>query len=354
MTVRKIKEQKNKGKYIFDTYYDDKNGERKRYRSKAYRTINERKEAERRFFNRLESSDHTIREIIDLYVDTKGREWKLSTKESVCDKLSHICEYLGDKTLPELTENDYRAFLNHLDRLYVPNKTSVRKHYSSRYKNNVMIYMKALCKFAETYLDETSKVPFMFGNYRLDDTKKMNYLTEDQFRQFIACVEDDRFRHLFTFLFYTGCRRGEALRLRFDDVDYQRHTVSITKAWNKCDKADISPKTKTSVRTIPICDKAMQSVLRMKTIYHKGRIFGGDKPLSPTEIERQKNKAIEVSGVPYIRTHDLRHSFVSLLLEKGANMTMVSRYVGHSSVTTTLDIYSHYSEASLSQIIDHI
>ena len=353
MTVRKIKEQKNGGKYIFDTYYDI-NGERKRHRSGAYRTINERKQAEREFFNHLENPDHTIRQIVDRYVSTKGRQWKLSTRESNCNKLSHICDYLGDKTLSELTESDYRGFLNYLDRLYVPNKKAVRTHYSSRYKNNVLIYMKAITKFASLYYNETSNIPFMFGNYRIENTKKMNFLTEQQFQKFIDCVEDIRYKSLYTFLFYVGCRRGEALRLRFSDVNYDKKTITISKAYNKLDKADISPKTKSSVRTIPVCDKAMQSILTMKSLYKRGRIFGGEKPLSCASIERYKDRAIEKSGVPYIRIHDLRHSFISMMLEKGANMTMVSAYVGHSSVTTTLDIYAHYSEGSLRQIIDVI
>lgn len=351
MTVRKIKEQKNGGKYIFDTYYDA-DGQRKRYRSKAFRTIGERKQAERDFFNHLENPEHTIRQIVDLYVSTKGREWKLSTRESNCNKLSHICDYMGNKRLSDLTESDYRGFLNYLDRLYVPNKKAVRTHYSSRYKNNVLIYMKAITKFAKLYYNESSNIPFMFGNYRMDEPSKMNFLTETQFEKFIEYVDDVRFKHLYTFLFYVGCRRGEALRLRFEDVNFSKRTITISKAWNKLDKADISPKTKSSVRTIPICDKAMQSILRMKSLYKKGRVFGGDKPLSCASIERYKDRAIEKSGVPYIRVHDLRHSFISMMLEKGANMTMVSAYVGHSSVTTTLDIYSHYSEGSLRSVID--
>ena len=351
MTVRKVNRQKNGGKYIFDTYYNDSDGTRKRYRSKAFRTQSERKQAERDFFNRLESPEHTINEIIDLYIETKGRHWKLSTLESNTNKLSHIRKYFGNKRLSELTEDNYRRFLSYLDRLSKSEQNGLKMPYSNRYKNNVLIYMKAITKFAELYLNESSKIPFMFDSYRVEPVQ-ISFLTEEQFNEFIQCVDDVRFRALFTFLFYVGCRRGEALRLRFEDVDIQKRTVSITKRWNKLDKKDISPKTKSSIRTIPICDKALQSVLEMKRYYGKGRIFGGEKPLTCASIERRKDRAIEKSGVPYIRIHDFRHSFISMMLEKGANMPMVRAYVGHSSVKTTLDVYSHFSARSLQNLID--
>lgn len=350
MTVRKITPQKNGCKYIFDVYVE-KDGDRKRYRSKAYKTIRERKQAEREYYKGLDG--HTFNDIIDLYITTTGKRWKKSTRETNERRLSHIRKLYGDKTPSGLTEGDLRGFYDYLDKLVKVDKNGLRRPYSAYYKNQVITYFKAVCNYAELYLNEKSMIPKMIQYYPKPRQQKMSFWTEEQFKAFISCVDDIEYRCFFTFLYYTGLRRGEALALTFDDVDFNRHTISITKAWNKKDFADISPKTKSSVRTIPICDKAYDCILQMKE-HHSGRIFSGDRPLAPVNIDRKKKDAIERSGVPYIRIHDFRHSFVSLMINRGRNISMVSQYVGHASTQTTLDVYAHFFPETLKSVIDSL
>lgn len=353
MTVRKIEPLKNGCKYIFDVYYY-KDGEKKRYRSKAFRTIAETKDAEREFLNHQESPYHTIREIVGLYISSHKNQWKLSTLETNTRRMSHICDYMGDKTLSDLTQGDLTGFCNYLDKLCNPHKKPRRVPYSARYKNQVITYFKAVCKYAETYLGESSRVASMLQPYRLESKPTMQFLTDDQFEEFIQYVDSPPHRALLTFLFNVGCRRGEALRLRFDDVDFNTRTISITKAWNKLDLKDISPKTKSSVRTIPINKKAFECVLKMKDLYHTGRVFGGKKPLSPVSIDRARDSALAHCNIPHFRIHDLRHSFISNALMKGMPVTMVRKYVGHSSIKTTLDTYAHFTDKSLRNFIDSL
>ena len=58
-----------------------------------------------------------------------------------------------------------------------------------------------------------------------------------------------------------------------------------------------------------------------------------------------------MSGVKYIRTHDFRHSCASLLINSGANVTMVARYLGHSQIDETLNTYSHMFPSALNNVI---
>ena len=71
-------------------------------------------------------------------------------------------------------------------------------------------------------------------------------------------------------------------------------------------------------------------------------IFGGIKPLSTTTIERKKNHYCEVAKVKQIRIHDFRHSHATLLLSRGVPVTVISKRLGHSDISTTLNIYSHF------------
>ena len=351
MTVRKVTPQKNGCKYIFDVYYE-KDGEKIRYRSKAYRTIRERKQGEREFYDSL--SGHTINDIIDLYITVTGKRWKMSTRETNERRLSHLRKLYGDKTLCGLTEGDLTGFYDYLDKLVKEEKNGHRRPYSAYYKNQVITYFKAINHFREMYLNESSPIVGMMQYYKVPTTHRISFWTEEQFKAFISCVDDIEYKCFFTFLYYTGVRRGEALALTFEDVDYVKRTISITKAWNKKDFRDISPKTPSSVRTIPICNQAFESILTMKEHHRKGRIFSGDHPLPPVSMDRHKKDAIEKSGVPYIRTHDFRHSFVSLMINRGANISMVSQYVGHSSTQTTLDVYAHFFPETLKSVIDSL
>lgn len=86
-------------------------------------------------------------------------------------------------------------------------------------------------------------------------------------------------------------------------------------------------------------------------------IFGGLKPLSPTSIKRYKHKACLKSHIFEITTHEFRHSFATRMIKKGVSIDKVSKYLGHSSVSITLDVYVHNEKRewrSLSSKIDFL
>lgn len=70
-------------------------------------------------------------------------------------------------------------------------------------------------------------------------------------------------------------------------------------------------------------------------------IFGGIKPLAPTSVDRHKKRACEKAHIRSITSHQFRHSHATFLLSKGIMINEVSRRLGHSKVSTTLDIYTH-------------
>lgn len=129
---------------------------------------------------------------------------------------------------------------------------------------------------------------------------------------------------------------------------------------NEHGKREIStPKTVSSIRKIRIDKKLEKDLLNLKNIYKKKYpinddlfIFGGEKPLSPTTINRYKQKACDKSGVRPITLHQFRHSHATLLLDKGIMINEVSRRLGHSKTSTTLDIYSHTDLTQEKRVLD--
>lgn len=71
-------------------------------------------------------------------------------------------------------------------------------------------------------------------------------------------------------------------------------------------------------------------------------------------ITSRKNRNCELAGVPQIRIHDFRHSCASLLVNNGANITVVAKYLGHTKIEETLNTYTHLFNSALNEVVDLI
>ena len=83
-------------------------------------------------------------------------------------------------------------------------------------------------------------------------------------------------------------------------------------------------------------------------------VFGNTVPLGDDAIRRRKNNDCKLAGVKQIRIHDFRHSCASLLINNGADITLVAKYLGHSKIDETLNTYSHMFKNKLNNIINLI
>lgn len=83
-------------------------------------------------------------------------------------------------------------------------------------------------------------------------------------------------------------------------------------------------------------------------------VFGNIDPLPETTLRDRKTKMAFKVGVKDIRVHDFRHSYASLLIDNGANITLVAKYLGHSKIDETLNTYSHMYQNRLENIVQII
>jgi integrase len=157
---------------------------------------------------------------------------------------------------------------------------------------------------------------------------------------------------------YTGLRRGEALGLRWQDVNLEAGTISVVRSLGRSTEKGLvfSPPKTTSGRRVVDLDEDTVAVLRA----HQGRqllwqvelgdVFQGQglvfpnetgRPLNPMKLTRAYQSFAEQAGLKAGRLHDLRHFQASVLLQNGQSLVLVSKRLGHASVSTTADIYSH-------------
>lgn len=136
--------------------------------------------------------------------------------------------------------------------------------------------------------------------------------------------------------------------------------INISKTINSHGKRDLgTPKTLSSNRLVKIDSKLEKDLINLKKIYEKQYnfnsdlfVFGGRKPLSPSTINRRKLKACEKANIRPITLHQFRHSHATLLLQEGIMINEVSRRLGHSKVSTTLDVYSHTDKTQEKRVIN--
>lgn len=228
--------------------------------------------------------------------------------------------------------------------------------------NKVYGTLKSIFEYAVIYYDLSANPMQKIPRFkRPDDSlrKETSIWTEAELKAFLDAVPDNKwqYRILYHFLFYTGMRKNEALSLTWNDYDGKK-----VKVYRQFQNGKWKPlKTKNSIRNIVLDPVTIEKINELhswaesQTNYSPNWfIFGDFKQMGTSEIGRVKDKAIKEAGVPYIRIHDLRHSHASYLINKGVNMVIVSRRLGHSSIQMTIDRYTHLLPDAQDEVIKAI
>lgn len=152
--------------------------------------------------------------------------------------------------------------------------------------------------------------------------------------------EGERFEALYVLAVNTGLRSGELLGLRWEDVDLQSGTVRVRRTvFNGRIEAPKTSKGRRSVRL------TRMSVEALRRIPKTGQWVFCTRTGRPVSVHNLHNRSwkplLRRAGLPDIRFHDLRHTCATLLLTKGVHPKVVQEMLGHSSISVTLDIYSH-------------
>lgn len=223
-------------------------------------------------------------------------------------------------------------------------------------------------------------------------------LTRDQEKAFLDYIANNpdevRWVPLFTFMFGTGCRIGEIIGIRWDDVDMDKRSISINhnityypRSNNsyKCSYELSSTKTEAGTRTIPMFDRVYDALLMEKK---NQRMFGymcnveigGMKNFifcnrngsihNPESINRVIKRIVsdynskeiiaarrehrEPVIIPRFSCHIIRHTFCARLCENETNIKVIQSVMGHKDIQTTMDIYAEVSDQKISDVFKEI
>jgi integrase len=153
--------------------------------------------------------------------------------------------------------------------------------------------------------------------------------------------------------FYAGLRRGELQALRDEDVDLAAGVIRVERSWDPM-AGVIEPKSRAGVRKVPIVGalRAYLAAHRLRRGSVGGLFFGnGERPFCPETLRARADVKWTKAKLERIGLHNARHTYASLSIAAGVNAKALSTYMGHSSITITLDRYGHLMPGNESEAV---
>jgi len=189
--------------------------------------------------------------------------------------------------------------------------------------------------------------------------KQINVLDKEAIHQLLKAAEGTRFYEPIYFAINTGMRRGEIFALRWKDVDFDNRMISVQQTLQRIKGKGLvfrdTTKTDGSRRSIAVSESVISMLKRIKKKQAEEKISLGPAyqdydlvfanpdgtPFNIDYLSREFGRLVRRMNLPHVRFHDLRHTHATLLLQQGEHPKVVSERLGHSTITITMDLYSH-------------
>lgn len=317
-----------------------------------------RKEAERELVKLLRTVDKgehvdptrvTVGDWLTLWVNTTRAEVSPKTHERYAEIVRcYLVPYLGVIRLQQLRTTDIQKAYNQFERDPSPR---TRRHIHRILKSALAraVEQQALSRNPADALKRLPKV----------ERQPVTVLTAEQSTHFLKAI-----RHTTTYwptliALATGMRRGEILALRWRNVDLERGAVRVVESLEQTKAGLRFKSTKTEkARAVTLPSFALNELRRWKREQAEGLLRLGvrqgaetlvcarqdGEPKQPGSLTHEFTYLVGRAGIPRVRFHDLRHSHATQMLLAGVHPKIVQERLGHSTITVTMDLYSHVSE----------
>nr|UWG80197.1 MAG: Telomere resolvase [Bacteriophage sp.] len=374
--IKKYTTKNGETRYLFQTYLgiDPATGKERRTTRRGFKTMKEAKQAERNLLLDVEENglpsnqsdgfrDPTFEELASLWLENYKTTVKPSTFENVRVKVEKMTEeHFDGLKLKKITVAYCQRVVIELSKNYV-----LYNHYLS--------VINRIFKYA-VLMDILNSNPFdkVIKPKSRQVQRKGNFLTKEELKEFLKLAQTATLSYFFPLVHlmsYTGLRQGEALALKWSDIDFENKKITVDKTAVRIKEKQTlqTPKTKNSKRVISI-DPTTLSILKswkkdqIKIYFKNGKHFEGDDNFIFTN---ERTDWVQIHNfIPYfkrfvtdhklkpITPHGLRHTHASLLFSAGVEPKNISDRLGHSTVQITLDLYTHITEEQRTDTVEKL
>lgn len=295
----------------------------------------------------------TVGELLDRYLahDARARLRPATVAGLESADRTWIRPHLGRRVLGRLQARDLEAWLGNLRAAGASPRTQLAAYQA----------LSAACQWAVRRGELGASPLAGVARPRVERAERRTWTVDDA-RRALAAVEGDRLEALLVLLLATGLRIGEALALRWSEVDLEAGRLRVVRSETEVggELVEGGPKTAAGRRAVALAPSTVAALRahRARQVLEdaqlgddaqaraqaEGRVFRGPRggPLRARTLRaRWWLPLLERTGLPAISFHELRHTSATLLLEAGVHPRVVQERLGHSSVAITLDLYSH-------------
>lgn len=314
------------GKYRFVQSFKDKDGKNRRVSVvKNNKTRATEKEAYEELQEKINKILNPIQEIHNLgYYKEKYLEFKKPTLayNSYLVYEARIKVVDDDEKLENVTKIKYDKILMEMREKLSPNAIKL-----------TCMVLNNFFQFIKKYYIPNFDVVLEFKlskDEKVREKQKVKYIENNEIENILKSIKNNTVRNIAILQLNTGLRIGEVLALSPNDVDYKNKTITVNKT--KLENGQITPpKTLSSIRTIEVSDYILKILL--------------DFSSTSKFIFKVSYRTILNALQPLnINSHVFRHTHVALLIEQNVPIKVISERLGHSEISTTLNIYTHVTE----------
>ncbi len=296
----------------------------------------------------------TFGEWIDFWYQTYSKpHLRPSTAQEYESNIyKHIIPVLGKTPLTAVTTEGLQKFYTHLK---TDGRITRRDQFGPGLSDKSVRECALCCKAA---LEQAVRDGLLRKNPAADcklppkKAKEIRTLTKAEIGRLLCQAKEEGFYEMFLLDLFTGLRRGELVGLRWEDLDFTTGELRVQRQIHPAN-GECVPKTAASVRTIVL----PVSIIKLLEDTHKTTdsrwMFPSpvkeDSPRDPTACRKALSRILERAGCKYIPFHAIRHTFAELCLEGGMDIKTLSATLGHESVSTALNVYTHVNDSMREQ-----
>ncbi|MDR2046343.1 MAG: site-specific integrase [Clostridiales bacterium] len=334
--------------------YTDWKGERKQSSKRGFTTKRDALAWER---EQLQKATADLDMTFESFVETYTADMQSRIKENTWETKEHIIRtkllpYFGKRQMSEIQPKEIIAWQNEMINFKDANGKPYSPVYLKTLHNQLSCIFNHAVKYYGLMLNPAAKV----GNMGKAKSKEMLFWTKGEYLKFADAMMDKPVSfYAFEVLYWCGIREGELLALTPADFDFEKRMLSISKSYQRLKGRDVvtTPKTPKSNRVIKmprfLCEEMQEYMKTLYGIEPNDRLF----TITKHYLHHEMDRGAKQSGVKRIRIHDLRHSHISLLIDRGFSAIAIADRVGHESIDITYN-YAHLFPSRQTEMADRL